>query len=57
MANDEHLTRFRQGGEAWNAWRSQNPGVVPNLSGANLSWADLSEAYLSGADLSGADLS
>ncbi len=67
MANEEHLAILKQGVEAWNKWREDNPDVKPDLSGAdlsdaNLSGADLREAdlgvaFMSGADLSGADLS
>jgi uncharacterized protein YjbI with pentapeptide repeats len=72
MANEEHLAILRQGVEAWNRWRHDDRGIVPNLSGAILSGAILSKAdffqtnlngavlsgvILSGADLSGANLS
>src|SRR5262245_15486242 len=76
MANEQQLQILSGGGfegvEAWNKWRSQNPGVRPDLSGAHLlnailQGADLSEtnlqraflrgAHLYGANLSGADLS
>src|SRR5262245_39939294 len=67
MANPEHLEILAQGAEKWNQWREDNPGVVPDLSGAvltganlgeaNLSEANLNEANLSGADLYGVDLS
>ena len=57
MANDEHVALLKQGVDAWNAWRDENPDIRPDLSEANLSGADLSEANLSGANLSGADLS
>jgi len=51
MANEEHLDILKQGVEVWNQWRKENPGVRPDLSGA-----DLGEAYLHGANLSGANL-
>jgi uncharacterized protein YjbI with pentapeptide repeats len=57
MANDEHVALLKQGVDAWNAWRKQNPDIRPNLSGANLRGADLSEAYLKEANLAKADLS
>jgi uncharacterized protein YjbI with pentapeptide repeats len=72
MANDEHVAILKKGVDAWNAWRDENPNILPdlsaaklsgadlkakNLSGANLSGADLQEANLDGANLSGADLS
>ena len=57
MANQEHLDILRQGVDAWNAWRAEEPSVVPDLTEAELSGADLSGADLSGADLSWANLS
>jgi hypothetical protein len=58
---------LKKGVTAWNAWRAENPDVLPNLSdaefieadliGANLNGADLSEANLFGANLNEADLS
>ena len=67
MANPDHLNVLQQGVDAWNAWRTKNPSIIPDLSGANLSGrnlalADLNDmhlgrAYLLGANLSGANLS
>jgi uncharacterized protein YjbI with pentapeptide repeats len=51
MADAEHLSLLKQGVEAWNRWRKENPGVRPDLHGADLGGADLREARLSGADL------
>lgn len=56
MADEEHLAIMRQGLEAWDVWRKENPRVRPNLTGADLSGADLSGFILIYADLSGADL-
>ena len=71
MANPEHLKILQQGVEAWNAWRDQNPNVIPDLSevqswsislqgadlsGSNLNSIDLRQSNLSGADLGGANL-
>ena len=56
MANDEHVRILRQGVEAWNQWRRENPRTEPHLSGATLSDADLSDANLYRADLGDADL-
>jgi hypothetical protein len=56
MANDEHVALLKQGVAAWNAWREENPDIVPNLDGAVLVGADLREAHLFGANLAGADL-
>jgi uncharacterized protein YjbI with pentapeptide repeats len=36
MANEEHLAQLKQGWEAWNQWRSENPSIRPELTGANL---------------------
>ena len=67
MANEKHVAILKQGVDAWNAWRDENPDIRPdlreaNLHGANLREADfesagLREANLHGADLYGADLS
>jgi hypothetical protein len=56
MAGQSHLDILRQGVEAWNSLREQNPPIRPNLSGADLTRVDLTEANLSGADLTWADL-
>ena len=71
MAN-EHVALLKQGVDAWNAWREQNPNIRPDLSKADLSRADLTQERdrdwhhhsvvwpylldLRGADLSGAKL-
>jgi TIR domain/Pentapeptide repeats (8 copies) len=58
MANDEHVAILKQGVEAWNRWRDENPDLYPDLSGADLSRVDanLRGANLFGADLRGANL-
>jgi uncharacterized protein YjbI with pentapeptide repeats len=56
MADEEHLAILRQGVQAWNAWRQANPGLRPDLSGANLDRADLSQAKLHWTNLYGASL-
>src|SRR4051812_35846451 len=43
MANEEHVALLKQGVDAWNKWRRENPKVRP----------DLREAYLRGANLLG----
>ena len=57
MANPEHLKILKQGVDAWNKWRVENPGIIPDLEGANLGQADLGGADLRIANLRGADLS
>jgi uncharacterized protein YjbI with pentapeptide repeats len=44
------------GGEVWNAWRTKERLVSPDLRGTDLRGADLYGADLRGADLSGATL-
>jgi Pentapeptide repeats (8 copies) len=66
MANDEHVALLKQGVDAWNAWRDENPNIRPDLREENLRWAylrranlrraDLWQAGLRGANLSRADL-
>lgn len=56
MANEEHLKRILEGIDAWNLWRDKNPGVKPDLSGADLVGQDLIKGDLSNTDLSGAIL-
>ncbi|MGC9994147.1 MAG: toll/interleukin-1 receptor domain-containing protein [Terriglobia bacterium] len=51
MANPKLLKILKSGTEAWNAWRSKNPHVVPYLREANLVGADLRGAWLWGANL------
>jgi uncharacterized protein YjbI with pentapeptide repeats len=57
MAYQSHLEILQQGVEAWNAWREQNPTIVPALANADLTGMVLSQVGISGANLSGADLS
>ncbi len=56
LANPEHLKILKQGVEAWNKWRKENPDIRPDLSNTDLTKADLSQANLSAADLKRADL-
>lgn len=51
MADSQHLAKLREGVEAWNQWRTDNPLVRPDLTEANLTEANLSKAYLRRADL------
>jgi outer membrane protein assembly factor BamD (BamD/ComL family) len=36
MANARHVAKLREGVQAWNAWRAENPGAAPDLSDLNL---------------------
>jgi hypothetical protein len=56
MANKEHVALLRQGVEVWNAWRKENPNIMPDLTRADLTRADLTRADLAGARLYRADL-
>jgi hypothetical protein len=53
VADEEHITRLKQG---WNAWRHQSREPSPELAGADLHDVNLSRADLRGAKLSGANL-
>ena len=55
MADPDHLSKLRQGVDAWNAWR-KTEDVIPDLRQANFSEANLSRANLSLAFLEGAYL-
>jgi uncharacterized protein YjbI with pentapeptide repeats len=56
VANPHHLAILERGVEAWNKWREENPGVMPNLKRANLMGVTLPKADLKGVDLFRADL-
>ena len=56
MANEAHLAILKQGVEAWNRWRKDNPNVEPDIRGAYLCKAKLKEADLRQANLCKADL-
>jgi hypothetical protein len=56
MANEEHLAWLKRGVAAWNRWRQQNPGIVPDLRGAELSEKNFRGINLQDAELRYADL-
>jgi uncharacterized protein YjbI with pentapeptide repeats len=56
MANEEHLAILKQGTEAWNQWRKENPGIRPDFGGANLREGDLRGMHLRGAYFGETDL-
>ena len=56
MAREDQIVLLKQGPQAWNAWRREQPNAVVDLSTGGLRGLDLAGADLSGADLRGADL-
>jgi len=44
MAHAEHLRILKEGVDAWNRWRRENPEVAPDLSGVDLTTKDGSGA-------------
>src|SRR5271157_2476627 len=56
MANPEHLAKLKEGVEAWNQWRKENPDIRPDYWVADISGEELIGADLHGADLYGANL-
>jgi uncharacterized protein YjbI with pentapeptide repeats len=56
MADPVHLTKLKEGVEAWNKWRKDKPKIRRDLTEANLKEADLKEANLRKADLGYASL-
>jgi hypothetical protein len=54
--NPEHLAILRKGIKTWNAWRADNPSILPDLRGSDLIGANLSDADLRGTNLSRANL-
>jgi hypothetical protein len=52
MANSEHLAKLEEGVDAWNDWRKANPGIVPDLNGADLSGASIGYTTFGNNDLS-----
>lgn len=56
MANQEQLAILKQGVDAWNKWRKENPNANIDISEAELRRINLRGCDLSGADLSKANL-
>jgi hypothetical protein len=56
VANSDHLERLAEGAPAWNAWRSEQPRVHPDLRQAHLAEANLRGYDLHDTDLRGASL-
>lgn len=57
MANQEHLRILKQGVNAWNYWREQNPQINPDLAEADLHAFELRRVNFSRTSLHKADLS
>lgn len=57
MADQEYIDIIKQGVEAWNRWRENNPSIRIDLSESDLSGLDLRAADLRETNLRGADLS
>src|SRR5262245_39204736 len=45
MANNEHVAILKQGVKAWNRWRKEQAGVLPDLQGAKLNGAKLKQQH------------
>src|SRR5436305_14148506 len=57
MANPEHIAILQDGVEAWNAWRTEQRDVEPDLMEADISQRDFTSIDLSNAVLAGANVS
>ena len=57
MANPEHVEILKQGVEAWNRRRVENPDVKPDLINGNFQNVKLKEANLGKTELFGAKMS
>ena len=55
-ANQEQLKLLKLGVKGWNHWRSENPNVEVDLSGADLSKVKLVRVHLEKANLDKANL-
>jgi len=56
QSNPAHYAKIKEGVKSWNAWRSENPDIRPNLSGADLRDLNLTKADFHNIDLSNATL-
>jgi hypothetical protein len=57
MADPGHLEILKQGVEAWNRWRRDNPNIRPNLRKASLRGGDFRNSNFNDANLRRVDLS
>lgn len=51
MSSSEHIEILRQGPRVWNAWRAENPSVVPSLNGISLSISDRQMGPINGGPI------
>jgi len=51
MTNSEHLEILRRGPRVWNAWRAENPSIVPDLGGISLSIGDRQMGPMNGGPI------
>jgi Pentapeptide repeats (8 copies) len=56
MPDPDHIAQLMKGVTAWNAWRDENPTLLPDLSKASLSGKTLNEVNFNAANLSEANL-
>ena len=54
--NQKHVDILNKGAKIWNAWRKENPEVIPDLSNHNFVYAEDEVPHLNGVDLSHANL-
>ncbi len=52
----EHMSKLTEGVDAWNEWRINSPGLIPQLKGANLYDFDLTGINFEEVNLNGAEL-
>lgn len=50
-AESKHVEALRRGPRSWNAWREQDPSIVPNLTGIALSVAERQMGPISGGPI------
>ncbi len=54
--DSEHYNKLREGRDVWKRWRAANPGICPDLRGADLRGTELHGYDLRGSDFCGIDL-
>jgi hypothetical protein len=50
-ADAEHVETLRRGPRYWNAWREQNPTIMPNLTGLRLSASERQMGVMNGGPI------